>query len=141
MALCPAHRCPVTPFGIGSSLEGHVIPLRGGISIDTSRMNRVPAVHEADPDAWPNQPLLCSRSVTRAAASSQASPISSWLSRSAGFQPAKVTPRPPRMYLPVGFGRPTPSGGAAGGKASASRSLSFAITDICVTHSIGRPGG
>ncbi|SIS98550.1 D-lactate dehydrogenase (cytochrome) [Roseivivax lentus] len=51
MALCHAHRCPVVPFGIGSSLEGHVIPLQGGISIDTSRMNRVLAVHEADLDA------------------------------------------------------------------------------------------
>ena len=51
MARCHAHRCPVVPFGIGSSLEGHVIPLQGGLSIDTSRMNRVLAVHEADLDA------------------------------------------------------------------------------------------
>ncbi len=51
MALCHQHRCPVVPFGVGSSLEGHVIPLRGGISIDTSRMNKVLAVHEADLDA------------------------------------------------------------------------------------------
>ncbi|QFS84148.1 putative FAD-linked oxidoreductase [Roseivivax sp. THAF40] len=51
MTLCHAHRCPVVPFGIGSSLEGHVIPLHGGISIDTSRMNRVLEVHEADLDA------------------------------------------------------------------------------------------
>ncbi|MHA6326671.1 FAD-binding oxidoreductase [Roseivivax sp. CAU 1753] len=50
MALCHAHRCPVVPFGIGSSLEGHVIPLHGGISIDTSRMNRVLAVHADDLD-------------------------------------------------------------------------------------------
>ncbi|MGR3468919.1 MAG: FAD-binding oxidoreductase, partial [Shimia sp.] len=43
--ICAAFRCPVVPFGVGTSLEGHVIPARGGISIDTSRMNRVLAVH------------------------------------------------------------------------------------------------
>jgi D-lactate dehydrogenase (cytochrome) len=31
----------VTPFGIGSSLEGHVIPVAGGISLDLSRMDRI----------------------------------------------------------------------------------------------------
>ena len=31
----------MTPFGAGSSLEGHVIPVRGGISIDMTRMNRI----------------------------------------------------------------------------------------------------
>lgn len=41
LALADAHRVPVTPFGIGSSLEGHVIPVAGGISLDLTRMNRV----------------------------------------------------------------------------------------------------
>jgi D-lactate dehydrogenase (cytochrome) len=38
---CAAARCPMTAFGAGSSLEGHVIPLHGGVTIDLSRMNRV----------------------------------------------------------------------------------------------------
>lgn len=51
MKICTAHRCPVVPFGVGTSLEGHVVPIHGGISIDTSRMNRVVAVHADDLDA------------------------------------------------------------------------------------------
>ncbi len=35
------HAIPVTPFGAGSSLEGHVIPEQGGISLDTSRMRSI----------------------------------------------------------------------------------------------------
>ena len=49
--ICAAHHCPVIPFGVGTSLEGHVIPIHGGISIDTSRMKRVLDVNEQDLDA------------------------------------------------------------------------------------------
>ena len=38
---CAAEGCPMTAFGAGSSLEGHVIPIRHGVTIDLSRMNRV----------------------------------------------------------------------------------------------------
>ncbi|MFK8083106.1 MAG: FAD-binding oxidoreductase [Granulosicoccus sp.] len=51
MTVCAAHQCPVVAFGIGTSLEGHVIPTNGGISVDTSRMNRILEVHDADWDA------------------------------------------------------------------------------------------
>lgn len=41
LAFANGHGVPVTPFGQGSSLEGHVVPERGGISLDTSRMDRI----------------------------------------------------------------------------------------------------
>ena len=48
--LCVQHRVPVIPFGVGSSLEGHVNAPYGGVSIDFRDMNRVLAVHTEDLD-------------------------------------------------------------------------------------------
>ncbi|MGA2218619.1 MAG: FAD-linked oxidase C-terminal domain-containing protein [Terracidiphilus sp.] len=45
------HGLAVVPFGAGTSLEGHVHALRGGISIDMRRMNRVLRVSVEDLDA------------------------------------------------------------------------------------------
>ncbi len=39
---------PVIPFGVGTSLEGHLLAVQGGISIDLSRMNRVLAINAED---------------------------------------------------------------------------------------------
>ena len=49
--ICAKSGCPVIPFGVGTSLEGHIIPIHGGISIDTSRMNNILEVHEQDLNA------------------------------------------------------------------------------------------
>ena len=46
--LAAAHRVPVIPYGVGSSIEGHLLALHGGISIDLSRMNAVLAVNGED---------------------------------------------------------------------------------------------
>ena len=48
--VCAAHGVPVIPFGVGSSLEGHVNAPAGGISVDLSEMNKVLAVHPEDLD-------------------------------------------------------------------------------------------
>ena len=47
---CAAHLCPIIPFGVGTSLEGHVIPARGGVSLDMTRMANVLEVHSEDLD-------------------------------------------------------------------------------------------
>jgi len=39
---------PVTPFGVGSSLEGHIIPTKGGITLNLSLMNKVVEVRPDD---------------------------------------------------------------------------------------------
>jgi D-lactate dehydrogenase (cytochrome) len=41
-------RIPVVPFGAGTSLEGHTIPVHGGIVLDVTRLNAIVAIHPAD---------------------------------------------------------------------------------------------
>ncbi len=48
--LCAQHDVPIIPFGTGTSFEGHTNAPYGGVSIDTSRMNAVLAVHAEDLD-------------------------------------------------------------------------------------------
>lgn len=43
---CARTGCPVVPFGIGTSLEGHVVPLHGGVSVDLGQMNRIIEIDE-----------------------------------------------------------------------------------------------
>ena len=50
LALCHAAHVPVVPWGAGTSLEGHVTPVRGGITVDLSRMTKVLDVSQPDMD-------------------------------------------------------------------------------------------
>jgi len=46
--LAAQYKMPVIPFGVGSSLEGHLLAVQGGISIDVSRMNQVVRIDAED---------------------------------------------------------------------------------------------
>lgn len=46
--LCARYRTPVIAFGVGTSIEGHVLAIQGGITIDLTRMNKVLAVNSED---------------------------------------------------------------------------------------------
>jgi D-lactate dehydrogenase (cytochrome) len=48
VALANQHAVPVIAFGVGSSLEGHLLAVQGGVSVDLSRMNRIVQVHAED---------------------------------------------------------------------------------------------
>jgi D-lactate dehydrogenase (cytochrome) len=48
IALAAHYRVPVIPFGVGSSLEGHLLAVQGGISVDVSRMNKILSINAED---------------------------------------------------------------------------------------------
>jgi D-lactate dehydrogenase (cytochrome) len=48
VTLAAQYDVPVIPFGVGSSLEGHLLAVQGGISIDVSRMNKVLSINAED---------------------------------------------------------------------------------------------
>jgi D-lactate dehydrogenase (cytochrome) len=51
VAVSARHKLPIVPFGAGTSLEGHVNAVRGGISIDMRCMNRIRRISVKDMDA------------------------------------------------------------------------------------------
>jgi D-lactate dehydrogenase (cytochrome) len=49
--ICRRHHTPMIPYGVGTSLEGHILAIHGGVCIDLSQMNQVLAIHDEDLDA------------------------------------------------------------------------------------------
>jgi D-lactate dehydrogenase (cytochrome) len=48
--VCAEHKTPIVPFGAGTSLEGHVAALRGGVSVDMTLANRILRLSVEDMD-------------------------------------------------------------------------------------------
>jgi D-lactate dehydrogenase (cytochrome) len=48
--ICRRYRLPIIPYGVGTSVEGHILAYSGGVCVDLSKMNAVLAVHAEDMD-------------------------------------------------------------------------------------------
>jgi len=48
---CAARNVPIVPYGAGTSLEGHLAALNGGVSIDLGGMDKILSIHQGDMDA------------------------------------------------------------------------------------------
>lgn len=46
--LCAQHNIPLIPYGAGSSLEGHILAIQGGISLDLTAMNKIVSLNAED---------------------------------------------------------------------------------------------
>ncbi len=50
LKICNEELCPIVPWGTGTSLEGHALPLKGGISLNMSKMDQIIKVNPEDMD-------------------------------------------------------------------------------------------
>jgi len=46
--ICAKHGCPIVPWGVGTSLEGHALAIKGGVTINMSGMNQIVEVYQED---------------------------------------------------------------------------------------------
>lgn len=61
---CVQHRIPIIPFGVGTSVEGHVSALFGGLSLDTSLLQTI-EIPDMNGETLPDQLAVVGAGVTR----------------------------------------------------------------------------
>jgi D-lactate dehydrogenase (cytochrome) len=46
--ICAKYNCPIVPWGVGTSLEGHALAVKGGVTIDLSEMDKIVQIYQED---------------------------------------------------------------------------------------------
>ena len=46
--LCATHKIPLIPYGAGSSLEGHILAIQGGVTLDMTQMDKIVSLNPED---------------------------------------------------------------------------------------------
>ena len=46
--ICAKHNCPIVPWGVGTSLEGHALAIKGGVTINMGEMSQIVEVYQED---------------------------------------------------------------------------------------------
>jgi D-lactate dehydrogenase (cytochrome) len=46
--ICAKYNCPIVPWGVGTSLEGHALAIKGGVTINLSEMDKIVQIYQED---------------------------------------------------------------------------------------------
>jgi hypothetical protein len=101
VGICAAHGVPIVPFGAGTSLEGNASSPRGGVCVDTVKMNRVLAINLEDMDIVVQPGITRNKSIPNCATRAFSSPsILVPMLRSEGWPPPGLRARWPCVTAP-----------------------------------------
>ncbi len=124
LRLCNIHHIPVYPRGSGTSLAGCPVPVKGGLSLCSSRMNRVLEI-----------------SITDRLAVVQAGCVTGNLQKAASEKGMMYPPNPTScLYSTIGGNIATNAGGASGAKYGVTRDYLLGLTVVLPDGTVARLG-